>query len=224
MENLPVYIEILFFLTTILTLWLLSKSGNYSRPLIIIMLLWLALQAAISLTGFYAVTKGAPPRFAFALIPPIVFITLLFLLKKGKHFIAGLDTKTLTLLHIVRIPVELILYWLYLHKAIPQLMTFEGRNFDVLSGLTAALVYYFGYIRNIMSWKMLLAWNIICLLLLANIVVTAVLSAPTPFQKFGFDQPNIAFFYFPFVWLPGFIVPSVLFAHLVSIKKLANSK
>jgi hypothetical protein len=48
----------------------------------------------------------------------------------------GLDKKILTLLHIIRIPVELGLYWLFIYKAIPQLMTFEGRNFDILVGLT----------------------------------------------------------------------------------------
>jgi hypothetical protein len=53
-----------------------------------------------------------------------------------------------------------------------------------------------------------------------NIVVNAALSAPVPFQQFAFDQPNIAVLYFPFVWLPGFIVPLVLFAHLAAIQKL----
>lgn len=130
------------------------------------------------------------------------------------------DVKTLTLLHIVRIPVELILYSLYLHKVVPEVMTFEGRNFDILCGITAPFVYYFGYIKQILSKKIVLAWNVICLLLLANIVVTAVSAAPFSFQRLAFDQPNIALLYFPFVWLPSFIVPAVLFAHLSAIRKL----
>lgn len=108
----------------------------------------------------------------------------------------------------------------FLHKSIPQLMTFEGRNFDIIAGLTAPVIYYFGYIKKVFPKSVLLTWNIICLVLLLNIVVNAVLSAPTPIQQFAFDQPNTGVLYFPFVWLPGFIVPVVLLAHIVSIRSL----
>jgi hypothetical protein len=220
MEQLPVYIYLVFILTTLLTLLLLYKAAGYSRVVIIVVLLWLAFQSLISLSGFYAVATGTPPRFVLLLLPPLVFIAILFFRGKGKRFIDGVDIKTLTLLHTIRIPVELTLYWLFLHKAVPQIMTFEGRNFDILCGLSAPFVYYLGYVKNVLGRKALLAWNIVCLLLLANIVVTAVLSAPSSFQRFGFGQPNIALFYFPFIWLPGCIVPVVLFAHLASIRRL----
>ncbi|HYK56589.1 MAG TPA: hypothetical protein VEV15_08905 [Flavisolibacter sp.] len=102
----------------------------------------------------------------------------------------------------------------------PQLMTFEGRNLDVLSGLTAPLIYYYGFVKKSLGAKTLLAWNVVCLAILSFTVVNAVLSAPTPFQQFGFDQPNIAVLYFPFVWLPGTVVPLVYFSHLASIRRL----
>jgi len=220
MEHLPVYINIVFVLTTILTLLLLYKATQHLKPLIIAILLWLALQSAIGLSGFYTVTTGLPPRLALLLFPPIILIISVFFRKKATAYIDGFDVKTLTLLHMVRIPVELTLYWLYLHKAVPQIMTFEGRNFDILCGLTAPLVYYFGYIKKLLHRNVLLAWNIGCLVLLANIVITAVLALPSPIQQVAFDQPNIALFYFPFIWLPGCIVPVVLFAHLATIRRL----
>jgi hypothetical protein len=120
----------------------------------------------------------------------------------------------------VRIPVELVLLWLSLHKAIPQLMTFEGRNFDIISGITAPFIAYLGFTKTILNRRIILIWNFICLALLANIVVNALLSAPFPFQQFAFDQPNIAILYFPFSWLPTFIVPVILLGHLVSLRQL----
>ncbi|TAH22438.1 MAG: hypothetical protein EAZ08_00730 [Cytophagales bacterium] len=45
--------------------------------------------------------------------------------------------KNLIYLNIVRIPVEIILFWLFVNKAIPELMTFEGRNLDIIAGITA---------------------------------------------------------------------------------------
>lgn len=222
METLPIYISVVFVLTTLLTALLLYKASDNSKAILIIALLWLGLQAAAGLAGFYTVTKGTPPRFALLLIPPMVFIIIMFLTKKGRAFIDGFDIKTLTVLHIVRVPVELTLYWLFLHKAVPQVMTFEGRNFDILCGLTAPLVYYWGCVKNVISRKVILGWNIICLILVLNIVVTAVLSTPLPFQKFGFEQPNVALFYFPFIWLPCFVVPVVLLAHLAAIRQLVK--
>ena len=224
MESLPYYIPIVFILTTLLTLVMVYKANNKAKLLLLGMFIWMVIQAVISLSGFYTVTAGIPPRFALLLIPPVLFIIILFLLKKGLVFIDGFDTKTLIMLHIVRIPVELTLYWLFLNKKVPQLMTFEGRNFDIFCGLTAPLIYYFGYIKAVIGWRMLLAWNIICLGLLLNIVVIAVLSAPFTFQRFAFNQPDIALFYFPFIWLPCCVVPLVLFAHLATIKVLLKGK
>jgi hypothetical protein len=57
---------------------------------------------------------------------------------------------------------------------------------------------------------------------LANIVIIAILSAPTPMQKFGFEQPNVGVVYFPFIWLPTIIVPIVLFAHLASLLQVSR--
>ncbi len=135
-----------------------------------------------------------------------------------------LDLKWLTLLHVLRIPVEIVLYLLFVHKAIPRVMTLGGRNLDILAGLTAPFIYYFGFVKYRLPVKFILAWNLISLVLLLNIVLIAVLSMPSPFQQFGYGQPNIALFYFPFVWLPGFLVPLVMFAHLVSIRQLLLRK
>ena len=218
------YVNIAFIITTLLTIFLFYKATNNSKTTLVIIFLWILLQATLSLSGFYTITNTFPPRFALLALPAILFIIGLFVSEKGRVYIDSLDMKTLTLLHVIRIPVEICLYWLFLHKAIPQLMTFEGRNFDIIAGLTAPLIFYFGYVKNYISKTILLLWNFICLGLLLNIVVNAILSAPSAFQQFGFEQPNTAIMYFPFVWLPSCVVPLVLFAHLASIRKLLSIK
>ncbi|MBK8487818.1 MAG: hypothetical protein IPL48_08530 [Bacteroidetes bacterium] len=220
MENLPIYISIVFGLTTILTVGIFYKATNYSKSTLIILLSWLALQTAIGLSGFYTMTETIPPRFILLVLPPLLLIILLFTTSRGKQYIDSLNAKTLTILHIIRIPVEIVLFWLFVNKAVPELMTFEGRNFDILSGLTAPIIFYFGFIRKNLNRKIILIWNVISLGLLINIVVNAVLSAPFPFQKFAFDQPNIAILYFPFNWLPSCVVPLVLLSHLATIRQL----
>lgn len=223
MENLPEYIKIVFALTTILAVFLFYKASSDSGTTLIILLTWMALQAFIGFSDFYTVTDILPPRFLLLVLPPLLFIIGLFTTSKGRQYLDSLDTKTLTLLHTVRIPVELVLFWLFVNKAVPQIMTFEGRNFDIISGLTAPVIFYFGFIKKRIGRNVMLLWNFICLGLLINIVVNAVLSAPFPFQQFAFDQPNIAVLYFPFVWLPGCIVPLVLLSHLATIRQLLNT-
>jgi hypothetical protein len=144
----------------------------------------------------------------------------LFANSKGRQYIDNLDIKYLTILHVIRIPVELVLFWLFINKAVPRLMTFEGRNFDILAGLTAPFIFYFGIIKKQIGKRVILIWNFVCLGLLINIIVNAFFSAPFPFQLFAFDQPNIAVLYFPFVWLPSCVVPLVLFSHLATIRHL----
>ena len=223
MENLPVYISITFVITTFLSAFIFYKATNNSNLALIILSAWLILQMFLSLKGFYTITNTVPPRFMLLLLPPVIFLLILFFTKNGKVFLDNINIKTLTIFHIVRIPVELVLFWLFINKKIPLIMTFEGKNFDILSGITAPFIYYFGFIKKNIGTKIILAWNIICFALVINIVVIALLSAPFSFQKFGFDQPNIALLYFPFIWLPCCIVPLALFAHAATIRKLLIS-
>ena len=222
METLPAYISIILGLTTILAVGLFYKATNHSRVTLIILLLWLALQTVIGLSGFYTQTDTIPPRFLLLVLPPILLIIGLFATSSGRQYIDSLDVKTLTILHTIRIPVEIVLFWLFVNKTVPELMTFEGRNVDILSGLTAPIIFYFGFLKKNLKTNVILTWNFICLGLLINIVVNAVFSTPFPFQKFAFDQPKIAVLYFPFNWLPSCVVPLVLFSHLVAIRQLIN--
>ncbi|RZJ49011.1 MAG: hypothetical protein EOO44_19085 [Flavobacterium sp.] len=231
LENLPIYIYLTFGLTTVVTFflfcWIIKTSKSLttrknSTIIIFSLIIWLAIQAVLTLKNVYnSDTNSFPPQILlFGILPTLFTIIVLFSMKKGRQFIDNLSLTKITYLNIVRIPVEIVLFWLFLNKAIPELMTFEGRNFDIIAGVTAPIVAYFGLVNGQIHRKTVLVWNFICLGLLINIVLNAFFSTPSPVQKFAFEQPNIAILNFPFSWLPTFIVPIVLFGHLVSIKQL----
>ena len=161
MENLPIYISLIFGLTTILTALIFFKASGNSKLVLIILLIWIDIQVFVGLSGFYTVTDTMPPRFLLLVLPPLLLVAFLFITAKGKQFIDHLNIKHLTLLHTIRIPVELVLFWLCMNKAVPQLMTFEGRNFDILSGFTAPVVYYLGFVKKVLGRKVIIWWNII---------------------------------------------------------------
>lgn len=223
MENVPSFIALAFGAITLLTLFMLLKAARWSRAALIATLAWTIILSAISLTGIFTETSGMPPRFAPVIAVPLLTISALFATPKGRTFIAGLNQGMLVLLNTIRIPVELVLFGLFTHGAIPELMTFAGRNWDILSGLTAPLVWWFGYRRRVLPRAVLIGWNVLCLALLFNIVINAILAAPFDFQQQAFDQPNIAIFYFPYVLLPGVVVPIVLFSHLVLLRSLLQN-
>ncbi len=219
MQSFSILLPAGFILTTILSIYIFYRASDRSKPILIILFTWASVQGLVSLSGFYQNTQTTPPRVIFLLLPPIAAIIALFTTSKGRRFIDQLRADLLTLIHIVRIPVEMILYGLFLNREVPQLMTFAGGNYDIFSGLTAPFIYYFGFIRKKISPRLLLGWNLVCLGLLLFIVRRAILSAPSPFQQLAFEQPNIAIQHFPYIWLPAILVPLVLFSHLVMIRK-----
>jgi hypothetical protein len=74
------------------------------------------------------------------------------------------------------------------------------------------------------SWAWLpglvIAWNLLGLGLLANIVIIAVLSTPVRFRSFTAGPANLLPSTFPYVWLPTFLVQAALFGHLVVFRAL----
>jgi len=220
MEHLPSYVYITFALTVLALIWQFYKAAGDSNVFLIIIVIWIVLQSILGIEGYYKVTNTMPPRFPLLVLPPFLLLLVSLITPRGKAFLDGLSLKRMTMLHTVRIPVEVVIFWLVLHKAMPRLMTFEGRNFDILSGLSAPIVWYFTFVKRRLGKPVLLIWNFLCLGLLINVAFNAVLSAPSRFQQFAFDQPNIALGYFPFLLLPACIVPIVLLSHAASIRLL----
>jgi hypothetical protein len=220
MEMVSAILKVFFIVTTFLAVWQFYRASNKSKSFLTIVFIWMAIQLLLGRTDFYNNESTIPPRFILLIFPPLVLIIILFLTTGGRKFIDSLNLTHLILLHTIRIPVEIALYYLFTSKVIPQIMTFEGQNFDIVAGLTAPIIFYFGFIKNKISDKFLFLWNILSLGLLVNIIVIAFLSAKTPLQQFAFNQPNIAIAHFPFNWLPSVIVPMVLFSHLSALRQI----
>jgi hypothetical protein len=224
LTNLPDSAVIVFLLTVILTFLLFVNAVKNKATTAIVLVIWLAVTGILSFKEVFQNTSTIPPRLMIGIAPAILSIILLLITKSGRRFTDSINLKKLTLVHIVRVPVEITLFILSTHKLIPELMTFAGRNLDILSGITAPIMYLVCFRGSALkNRKLLLAWNFICLGLLLNIVINAILAAPFPFQQFAFDQPNVAVLYFPFTWLPFFIVMIVLYSHLAAIRQLVRN-
>ncbi|MEQ1643605.1 MAG: hypothetical protein ABL959_09205, partial [Pyrinomonadaceae bacterium] len=219
METVPGYVSIVFILTTFASVAFLLQTAKYvglntlpSRILVFLLPLWIISQTILSVGGFYQRTDSLPPRLAvFGAFPALLLIATFFIFFR-KSFVEKLPLGLMTMLHAVRIPVELVLYWLFVAGALPQVMTFEGRNVDIVSGILAPIIALVAFRGGRTNKWLLIGYNLLGLGLLINIVTIAILSAPFPFQSMSFDQPNRAVLFFPYIWLPTIVVPIVLFS------------
>lgn len=221
-KDLPGQINLVFILTTILCCILFLKAARYNPVLALLIAGLLLFESIPGLTGFYADPDSGKYRLPLLILPSLIMIIIVFLTKNGRRFTERLSLKSLTWIHVVRIPVEFVLHWLFISRMVPDIMTFEGANYDILSGLYTPVIIMFGFRKRFGKRKWLIIWNCVCLALLLNVIVLSILAGPATFQRFGFSQPNKAVLFFPFVWLPSFIVPVVLYAHLAALFKLAR--
>jgi hypothetical protein len=218
-ENLPPWIDTLFILIVIVTIVLFYFSNGKPKLATLLIIAWSLIQSGLAYTNFYQVLDSTPPRFAFVMIPIGILFIFALLPKQINRMIEKRNSILSTFLHTIRIPMEIVLFYLFTYKMLPELMTFEGRNFDILVGLSAPIIGFM-MIRQKISKQGLLIWNIIGLCFISFIFVNGLLSAELPFQQFGFDQPNRAVTFFPYILLPAVVVPIVMYTHITDIIKL----
>ena len=202
-----------------------GRSSSLRFTVFFVVFLWVLLQAVLSYIGFYTQFSALPPRLILTGVGPAVIAVLVFLIIPSlRNIINGFRLEDLILLSVVRIPVEIMLHQLFTAGLVPEDMTYTGLNWDIFSGITAPAMMWVAKKNFTWSRSVLIVWHVLTLGLLINIVSIAILSAPFPFQQINFDQPNIAVFSFPFVFLPTFIVPMVLWATLTGLVKIYNVK
>lgn len=220
-ENLPNWINITFILVTLITIGIFYISNGKPKAITLIILLWSIAQSVIAFRGFYQVTDTIPPRFVLVLFPTIILIIYGVFPKNLKWIYSHRKTEFSIFLHSIRIPVEIVLLYLFFNKMIPKLMTFEGVNFDIFIGITAPIIGLL-YLKGKISKKGLFVWNIMGLVLILTILFLGIFSSEFQFQQFSFEQPNKAINFFPFILLPATVVPIVIYTHLTDLIKLRH--
>ena len=132
--------------------------------------------------------------------------------------LAALPLAALIAFHVFRLPLELMMHAAANAGVMPRQMSYSGWNFDIVTGITAALlaplVAFGGVTRSA-----LVAWNALGSALLLVIVAVAIVSSP-PWLAFGAERANTWVAYAPFVWLPTVLVPAAEAGHIVLWRRL----
>jgi hypothetical protein len=186
---------------------------------IMVIVLWVILVSILSVNGIISDFSSFPPRLIFFLLPPLFLLIYIVFSGKIDKILQGVPQTWLLYFQSFRIVVEILLWRLYAINVIPVQMTFEGRNFDVFVGILGIVVAY-GCSKGKLSNTFLMLYNIIGLMILANIVIIAVLSMPTPIRYFMNEPANLIVGDFPVIFLPTILVPLAYSFHFFSLRKI----
>jgi len=202
-------LQLTFIAIAFFTLLLFFLGTGKKLKVLVIGLLWMSISGMLSYYGFFQNTSSLPPRMLWILLPVIILTVSCY------RKITVINVNYLIAVHIFRIPIEFILYQLFLQDDLPRMMTFAGWNFDIMIGISAIpLLSYTIWFRKNVPHLFFQVWNLLGCLSLLFIVSIAILSAPSPIQLLSYEHPNLALIKFPYTLLPAVIVPIVLLSHL----------
>ncbi len=201
------------------TSWPLQKKKRITTGIVIGFFIWIAFVFMWSVSGKMSDFSMVPFNLMPVFLPPLLATIYFLVRKESSDILVNIPMENIIRLQVFRFFVEVLLWVLFVASVAPVQMTFEGRNFDVISGVTAPLVALLVRKQKI-SNAMIIAWNILCLALLLNILSVAILSMPTPLRVFMNEPANTIVADFPISWLPGFLVPLAYILNFISIKQV----
>jgi len=236
LTNAPVAVDLAFIAIVIgmlgLVLWGAARAARRVGPgavqgvriAAVALVGWLALTAVLAERGFFEDFQSMPPRFLPLLGLPLLTLLALTFSRRITPLLAALPPAWPVAAQAFRIPVEIVLWRLAVAGVIPELLSFHGRNVDILVGLTAPVVAYACFVRRAWPARVAVWWNWAGIVILLNVVVHAQLSSPTPWRIFETDPPTTFIADWPYIWLPDFLVPLAWLLHAVSLRQLRSRR
>jgi hypothetical protein len=178
---------------------------------------WLVFIAVMAKRGFYHDFQSMPPKIAFAIVPTLAAVIVLGLSRNVKAVVDALPPSWIIGLQSFRILIEIVLWQLVMQGRIARMMSIEGANYDLITGVTAPVIAWMSVYTG--NGRIQKAWNVMGLALLANVVTRGILNMPTPFRVLHDEPANTVIANFPYIWLPCFSVAVALFLHIVSLRQ-----
>ena len=178
---------------------------------------WFAATWAVAGQGWLRRWEATPPPLLFLVAAIVALAVLLAWGPIGGRLVALVPLWLLIGVQGFRLPLEIAMHAMYERGIMPGVMTYTGRNFDIVTGAAAIVVA--ALIRaGVAGRRLAMLWNAVGAALLVNVVTVAILATPR-FRYFGEDQQNVWVTYPPYVWLPAVMVLAALSGHLLVYRK-----
>jgi len=182
--------------------------------------IWLAVVSTAAFSGLLLPRDGKPLPFAVMVISILALGVAIARSAIGDRLARGAPLAALVGFQSFRLPLELAMHRAYTEGLMPVQMSYSGRNFDILTGLTALVLAVAMLLTRVPRW-IVAAWNVMGLMLLMNILGVAILSTPA-LAYFGPDRLNVWVTWMPYTLLPAVMVLAAWAGHLVVFRALSQ--
>ncbi len=185
---------------------------------------WFVLILAIGATGALSPAVGGAPALGLAVILPVAaLVWAYFALPTVRNAMAATPLPALIALHAIRV-LGFSFIVLYAEGRLPAPFAPSAGWGDVFIGLTAlplawAVMRFGDRVR-----PLVLAWSVIGIADLVNAIALGALSAPGPLQVFVGPPDSSPMTTLPWLIIPGFLVPCLMFLHVVIFARLAGGE
>jgi hypothetical protein len=180
---------------------------------------WLVVTGVLAASGVLARFDVRPPPFVITFVVTVLGTAALAWSPFGRRFAAELPFVALIGFQAFRLPLELVMHQAATAKIMPEVMTFTGYNFDIVTGVTALLLGLYAWLsKRPLPRPLIMVWNFMGQILLFVIVGVAFAATPV-FRAFGDGQVNTFVAEFPYIWI-AVSVAAALFGHIVTLRKL----
>jgi hypothetical protein len=184
-------------------------------------LLWMAATGFAADSGVLREWDRTPPPMAVLVLGIVGIVVAITFTAVGTRLARSIPLWVLVGVQGFRLPLELAMHEMSERGVMPSVMSYSGRNFDIITGATAialAVAIRLGVAGRRAAWT----WNLLGSALVLNVVVVAILATPMV-GLFGPTQLNVWVTYLPYVWLPAVMVVAAMAGHLIIFRALRSS-
>ncbi|MEO0527957.1 MAG: hypothetical protein AAFZ89_12065 [Bacteroidota bacterium] len=222
----------LTLITVLFLIWIgnraIERTSSYKRrdltTVLVGLFSWQTLIFLVTRSGILA-TYDFPPRFAmFFIVPSFIFIGFFLFQNRNKSWIHSIPEHWVVNFQTFRICIETLFVLSVAEGVLHPLVTIEGYNVDMLFAATAPLIGFLVYTKKILSRKAVLYWNYLGLAIIAGIIFLFMTSIYKP-ELWGESEPMLpmAMLTYPYVLIAGFLMPTAVFLHVLSIVQIKKS-
>ena len=200
-----------------------AKRAKKIWLVISLLILWQVYIYLIALSGIPQDYSLPPKGILILVFPPFIFTGIFLYFNRNEAWIKNIPEHWLIFYQSFRVLVELTFAWSVIKGALHPNVSIHGYNYDLIFGLTAPFTGYYLYKKGLKTKKIVQIWNYAGLIILASAIF--VFSTTTFFPElYGSNEVLMPkdFGLYPIVTMPGFLMPSAVFIHVLSIVQLSR--
>ncbi len=203
-----------------------SDPGKIKKKLTLLVALLLGWHVYVFITSTSGILMDLsfPPRFVLFLIVPAFIFTGIFVYKnRNQNWLQNIPSQWLIYYQSFRVFIETIFVFSVAQGILHKEVTIEGYNYDKVFAFTA-LIIGFLFQKNFIGKRGAILWNYLGL---AVIAVILFLFQTTIYFPEWYDSKTalmpLAAVKYPYILVAGFLMPSAVFVHLLSIVQLRKA-